>query len=99
MLGTISFLSTLILTAGDGTQANLFFQAKDLDLFRQRMKEDGPFRKFWEGLEARADELLKAEFIPESQAEGGRGQHGNYWGPSGQLSDMGQTRCTTPLLL
>jgi oligo-alginate lyase len=66
----------------------LFYNATSLKLI-QRMLAADPTAG--EALRHRGEELLQAEFFPESVAEIGGGQQANYITPANQVADMGLT--------
>lgn len=66
----------------------LFYNAGSLKQIKQMLGTDAAADA---ALKQRGDELLKAEFFPESVAEIGGGQQANYGTPASQVADMGLT--------
>jgi oligo-alginate lyase len=66
----------------------LFYNTTALKHIRQMLSSDPAKGAF---LRNHGDELLKADFIPESVAEIGGGQQSNYGAPGRQIADMGLT--------
>lgn len=66
----------------------LFYSAASLPKIRSILAADAHAGT---ALKQRGDELLKAEFFPESVAEIGGGQQANYVTPGRQIADMGLT--------
>ena len=82
-------LTGLTPAMADDAKRGLLFRSGEITSFRERIKKDGPCRRAWDHLRRRADKLLNAKFTPETEAERGRGQHGNYARPSRQIQEMG----------
>ena len=66
----------------------LFYNAPSLERIQHMLAADATANT---ALRQRGDELLKAEFFPESVAEVGGGQQANYSTPANQVADMGLT--------
>jgi hypothetical protein len=66
----------------------LFYNTTALKPIRQMLSSDPAPDAF---LKNHGEELLKADFIPESVAEIGGGQQANYHVPGSQIADMGLT--------
>ncbi|MBL7186262.1 MAG: heparinase II/III family protein [Phycisphaerae bacterium] len=69
----------------------LFFTAKNIKQFRERISRDEVLRQAWLKMRERADRLLEEELVSREYSEGGTGQHGNYGRPSSQVATMGST--------
>ena len=70
------------------SRPRLFYNAASLDRLRQSFASDVAS---YEGLKKRGEELLAADFIPESVAMSGPGQQQNFGAPGDQISEMGLT--------
>jgi hypothetical protein len=66
----------------------LFYNTAALKRIRQMLSSDPATDAF---LKNHGEELLKADFFPESVAEIGGGQQANYHVPGSQIADMGLT--------
>lgn len=66
----------------------IFYNAASLEHLRHMLASDAEADA---ALKKRGEELLEAEFVPESVAEFGGGQQANYIVPSTQISEMGLT--------
>jgi hypothetical protein len=66
----------------------LFYDSTSLDRLRQWFASDSPANA---ALRSHGEELLAADFIPESVARTGPGQQQNYFSPGDQMSEMGLT--------
>src|SRR5580698_6911035 len=66
----------------------LFYNAAALKRIRQTLSTDPATDAY---LKSHGEELLKADFIPESVAKIGGGQQSNYGVPGSQIADMGLT--------
>lgn len=66
----------------------LFYDTIALKLIRQMLSSDPATNAF---LRSHGEEMLKADFIPESVAEIGGGQQSNYGVPGSQIAEMGLT--------
>ena len=69
----------------------LFFTAEKIKLLRSKVKEEGVLKEAWLKLQERAERLLNEKLVSKEYADGGKGQHGNYGRPSGQVSNMAST--------
>jgi oligo-alginate lyase len=70
------------------SRPRLFYNSASLDRLRQSLASDAAA---YEALKKRGEELLAADFIPESVAMSGRGQQQNFAAPGDQMSEMGLT--------
>ncbi|MGH7952555.1 MAG: hypothetical protein ACREFE_11650, partial [Limisphaerales bacterium] len=66
----------------------LFYNSASLDRLRQWLASDAAANA---ALKKRGEELLAANFIPESVAMSGTGQQQNFFEPGDQMSEMGLT--------
>lgn len=69
----------------------LFFIPEKIEQLRSQIENDKTIREAWLKILQRGDNLLDADFVSEDYAENGKGQHGNYGAPSGQIQGMGAT--------
>ncbi len=69
----------------------LFFTAERIKQLRSKVKEEGVLKEAWLKLQRKADRMLGEKLVSKEYADGGRGQHGNYGRPSGQVSNMAST--------
>jgi oligo-alginate lyase len=72
--------------AQSSSHPRLFYNAASLDRLRQSLTSDVAT---YEALKKRGEELLSADFIPESVAMNGPGQQQNFGAPGDQMSEMG----------
>jgi len=70
------------------SRPRLFYNAASLERLRQSFAADPAAH---EGLKKRGEELLAADFVPESSAMNGPGQQQNFAAPGDQMSEMGLT--------
>jgi oligo-alginate lyase len=68
------------------SRPRLFFNLASVDRLRQSFARDAAA---YEDLKKRGEELLAADFIPESVAKSGPGQQQNFGAPGDQMSEMG----------
>jgi hypothetical protein len=97
MCRPISLLADLVFEpSATGRAANeqppqhprLFYNSASLDRLRQWLASDATAN---DALKKRGEELLAADFIPESVAKSGPGQQQNFFAPGDQMSEMGLT--------
>lgn len=72
----------------ESVRPRLFYNSASLKHIQRMLDADPAARA---ALQAKGDELLRAEFVPESVAEIGGGQQANYVTPARQIADMGLT--------
>jgi oligo-alginate lyase len=70
------------------SRPRLFYNSASLERLRQSFAADAAA---YETLKKRGEELLTADFIPESVAMSGPGQQQNFAAPGDQMSEMGLT--------
>lgn len=70
------------------SRPRLFYNSVSLEHLRQAFVSDAAA---YDALKKRGEELLKADFIPESVAMSGPGQQQNFAAPGDQMSEMGLT--------
>ncbi|MGD8499669.1 MAG: heparinase II/III family protein [Phycisphaerales bacterium] len=73
------------------SRPRLFFTPERIERFRTRIEEEEVFWQAWLKLRERADHLLNEPLVSKEYTESGRGQHGNYGRPSGQVVNMAST--------
>ncbi len=69
----------------------LFFTRERIARLQERISQEPSIRTAWEEIQQRADRYLNEKLVSLDYAESGRGQHGNYGAPSGQISGMATT--------
>jgi len=95
-IGSVSLLAEPVANAPQENTAKgrrigrprLFYNTAALKRIRQMLSSDPATDAF---LKTHGEELLKADFFPESVAEIGGGQQANYHVPGSQIADMGLT--------
>ena len=69
----------------------LFFTARNMKQFRERIARDEVLSQAWLKMRQRADRMVEDDLVSREYSEGGTGQHGNYNRPSNQIAGMGPT--------
>ena len=68
--------------------SRLFFTPEKAERLKRRVDTDETLRAAWQEQLELAERLLEEKLISKEHAESGSGQHGNYGGPSSQVSRL-----------
>ena len=66
----------------------LFFTPEKTERLKRRVESDETLRAAWQEQLELAESLIEEQLVSKEDAESGSGQHGNYGGPSSQVSRL-----------